>query len=200
MKPLTFPARPINGGAFDPAVPKPGPWFAEPKYNGWRALVHAPTGTMWNRKGEQLSIAAEFTTALAQLQEYSVQVHGAPILEWFDCEALERRHNIGRGALIVLDVIIPGTYIDRRDTLTASCRIPCFDPARIPMLDRVFIPPSHPARDAAELYEDLKRANTTLGCEFYEGIVMKAGGSPYPKQLLSPDRETHTWVKHRWAW
>ena len=51
MNPITYPARPINGGPLEKARPKHGEWFYEPKYNGWRALVHVPTGTMFNRHG-----------------------------------------------------------------------------------------------------------------------------------------------------
>ena len=93
MKPPTFPARPINGGPFHKARPKPGEWFYEPKYNGWRALVHIPTGTMFNRRGEPLTIAAEFADALDILR----RTLDAEAFKWADCEALERRHNIGQG-------------------------------------------------------------------------------------------------------
>jgi len=65
MKPITYPARPINGGPLDKAHAKHGEWFYEPKYNGWRALVHVPTGTMFNRHGQRLSIQQEFAKALA---------------------------------------------------------------------------------------------------------------------------------------
>ena len=114
--PITFPARPIHGGRLELAPPKRGVWFAEPKYNGWRALVHTPTGTMWNRHGKRLSIAAEFGPAQETLR--SLARHG---LVWADCEALERRHAIGRGSLVVLDWICetgaPG-YEERRDFLS----------------------------------------------------------------------------------
>jgi ATP-dependent DNA ligase len=47
MKSLpSYPARPLNGGPLELAPPKPGQWGYEPKYNGWRALVHAPTGSI----------------------------------------------------------------------------------------------------------------------------------------------------------
>ncbi len=59
-RPITFPARPIQGGKLDKAPKKTGLWFAEPKFNGWRALVHCPSGTMWNRHGGRLSIEREF--------------------------------------------------------------------------------------------------------------------------------------------
>jgi hypothetical protein len=65
MRPCTYPARPLNGGPLDRALSKSGPWHYEPKYNGWRALVHAPTGTMFNRHGQRLSIEKEFGFAVA---------------------------------------------------------------------------------------------------------------------------------------
>ena len=96
--PPTFPARPIRGGKLELAPKKSDVWFAEPKYNGWRALVHTPTGAMWNRHGQRLTIEREFTQSLALLHDLA----GSGLV-WADCEALERRHQIGRGSLVVLD-------------------------------------------------------------------------------------------------
>ena len=118
---LTFPARPIQGGRLDLAPPKRGLWFAEPKLNGWRALIHTPTGTMWNRHGTLLTIADCFRPALAALAKLTSRG-----LVWADCEALERRHNLGRGTLVVLDVIPEsGTpiYTARRAMLESL--LPC---------------------------------------------------------------------------
>jgi hypothetical protein len=113
MKPITYPARPINGGHLDRALPKVGEWSYEPKYNGWRAIIHVPSGTMWNRHGKLLSIAREFETALAILKRTGI--------EWLDVEALERRHALGRGSLIVLDWPTGGgvydTYKSRTEAL-----------------------------------------------------------------------------------
>jgi ATP-dependent DNA ligase len=64
-KPPTYPARPLNGGKLELARPKRGEWYAEPKFNGWRTLVHRHTGAMFNRQLEPLSIQAEFAQALA---------------------------------------------------------------------------------------------------------------------------------------
>src|ERR1041385_8150163 len=98
MKSITYPARPLNGGRFGLVAKKPiHLWSA--KLNGWRALIHTPTGTMFNRQGEELTIASEFAEALNDLSRSSI--------EWLDCEALERRHNIGRGTLIILDAVVP---------------------------------------------------------------------------------------------
>jgi len=68
VRPRTYPARPISGGPLELALPKQGHWCYEPKYNGWRALVHAPTGTMFNRHGQPLSIAGLFGSALKHLR------------------------------------------------------------------------------------------------------------------------------------
>ena len=89
---LTFPARPIQGGRLELAPPKRGLWFAEPKLNGRRALIHTPSGTMWNRHGALLTIADCFRPALGALAKLAGRG-----LVWADCEALERRHNLGRG-------------------------------------------------------------------------------------------------------
>src|SRR5580698_3397222 len=93
--PPFYPARPVNGGPLDKALPKSGDWTLEGKYNGWRAWVHNPTGAMFNRRLEPLTIRREFEPALEKLYQLP--------WEWSDVEALERRHNFGRGSLILLD-------------------------------------------------------------------------------------------------
>jgi hypothetical protein len=46
-------------------------------------VVHTPTGTIWNRKAEELSIADGFTDVLESL--------GCCRIPWLNCQALERR-------------------------------------------------------------------------------------------------------------
>ena len=55
---------------------------------------------MWNRHGTLLTIADCFRPALATLAKLASRG-----LVWADCEALERRHNLGRCTLVVLDVV-----------------------------------------------------------------------------------------------
>ena len=55
------------------APPKRGLWYAEPKLNGWRALIHTPSGIMWNRHGALLTIADCFRPALAVEAQEVVQ-------------------------------------------------------------------------------------------------------------------------------
>ena len=200
MKPLTYPLRPVQGGPFDKARAKPpGTWYYEPKYNGWRALVHVPTGTMFNRQGQQLSIAKEFDAVLSKLA-------AAAQFKWLDCEALDRRHGLGRGSLVVLDE--PGSplpYEERMLRLTSlvgdvGASLLGLGLTSI-LTNAVLLAPVLVTQQlAANAWVSLKAINAQLGCEFYEGLVAKESRSPYPVQLRSPNEEFSGWVKHRWQW
>jgi len=48
-----------------------------------------------------------------------------------------------------------------------------------------------------EFYWQLKDINKRLGCDFFEGVVMKRADAPYPVQLRSPTEECRALVKHR---
>lgn len=201
---ITYPARPIQGGRLELAPPKRGVWFAEPKYNGWRALVHTPSGTMWNRHGGRLTIAHCFKDALNELRDLAEEG-----LIWADCEALERRHQIARGTLIVLDAIpaapsFTPSYAERREFLE-SLRIPqeSFSSAlhegdAAPLL----LTTSRMAcsqNESLAFYCGLREANHNLGAEFFEGLVMKRADSEYPIQLRSSTEETRCWIKHKFS-
>jgi hypothetical protein len=198
MQLLTYPARPVNGGhlKYAPASVRVGRSY-EPKYNGWRAIVHVPTRTMWNRHGQRLTIAGEFAPALAALTRSR--------FEWLDVEALQRRHNLGRGSLIVLDC--PGVpflgvgYEDRGTALyqgivhagIGECLIQTLKPEP----NKVYIPPVYGPEELDEVWAQLQDVNRSLGCVFYEGVVGKKDDSLYPLQLNDADQATPTWMKHR---
>lgn len=190
---ITYPARPISGGRLELAPPKRGAWAAEPKFNGWRVLVHAPTGTAYNRHGKPLSIAGEFGSAIAYLK--TAFVHNSE-LEWIDCEGLERRHGIGRGTLIILDVVTGGTYDERR-TLLQSCFV-LLPHDKQPPENGVVLTPSYPMSEAQSIYDLLLNQNDLWNAPFYEGVVMKQRNSHYPIQTRSSDETTPHWIKHRW--
>lgn len=202
----SYPLRPTNGGPLNLARPKRGQWAYEPKINGWRALVHAPTGQMWNRRGERLSIEKEFAAVLEAIRTADLP----PEMEWLDCEALERRHALGRGSLVILDYIPTdkATYDDRK-LLLADAIHPCgetragferwqFD--RVPPpADRVLLFQSpFTASDLDYYWQSLQALNKRWNAEVFEGFVAKRTDSPYPRQLRSPNQESPHWVKHRW--
>jgi hypothetical protein len=152
---------------------------------------------MWNRQLERLSIEREF--------EFALRIIGATLdaegFKWVDCEALERRHGIGRGSLVVLDVIpepslAGATYEERRGWLQPVLYAP--DMLRRPLSENsVFLVPRSAQPETH--WQLAREANLMLRCEFYEGIVMKRGDSIYPQQLRSSSAEFAGWVKHRWA-
>lgn len=188
---LCYPARPLNGGPLQFAPQKCGKWAYEPKYNGWRMLVHAPSSTCWNRHGQRMSIAAEFKVALAHLRTLR--------FTWLDCEALERRHNLGRGSLVVFDYLDTpeAPWILRREALGLEIETHA-DLHHFPA-DAVFAPPYVKEPEvAATLYAELREINTALRAEVYEGLVAKRTDSAYPLQRSNPERTFHHWMKHRW--
>lgn len=177
----------------------------EAKYNGWRAWVHNPTGAMFNRNLQPLSIRDEFKPALAQLKQLP--------WEWTDAEALERRHKIGQGSLILLDYLPPANethldYIARKYFIHACAAVYRFhvhrDLAR-PIQDNAIYLPMTWRHDSAEprpgitpLWDILQQCNRALGCEFFEGFVAKRNDSRYPRQNRSASQEFPFWMKHRW--
>jgi ATP-dependent DNA ligase len=203
LQPPTYPARPLNGGPLELAPPKPGPWSYEPKYNGWRALVHAPTGSMFNRYGQSLTIAAEFGRALKRLRTVVLIAEGRAV-EWFDCEALDRRHGLGRGTLLVFDYLpAPGgvgePWRQRKELLAQA--FPAHDWRQVPLPEALYgVPGYDPAALAPqELYGQLRQLNACWGGPLYEGLVAKRITDVYPLQLRSPHQAFVGWVKHRWA-
>jgi ATP-dependent DNA ligase len=201
--PITYPARPTQGGRLELAPPKRGLWYAEPKLNGWRALIHTPTGTMWNRHGDLLTIADCFRPALTALAKLADQG-----LVWADCEALERRHNLGRGTLVVLDFVPESgapTYEQRRtvlESLLQSNTVFSGDTKHPVPCGVVALTPNHRVAsqsDALAFYERLRAANRVLGCDFFEGVVMKRADSIDPVQLRSDTEECRGWIKHRFV-
>jgi hypothetical protein len=127
-------------------------------------------------------------------------------LVWADCEALERRHNLGRGTLVVLDVVPESStlsYEQRRahlELLLPTESVFSGDTAGGVPCGAVVLTPtictdSH--APALALYQRLRAANRVRGCDFFEGVVMKRADSIYPVQLRSATEECRGWVKHR---
>jgi len=197
----TYPARPVNGGPPRLARPKPGHWITQPKFNGWRALVHL-TGDatpVWNRHGEPLTIASDFTEALAAAAQ------AFPPGTWLDCEALQRRGSI-RNTLVILDIVTPDLPWTARKQLLAASGVPVLPWDYMPAKDNPFphgrlvvtdeIPADYTLRAACEFFA---LVNTDLGETVFEGVVMKKADSLYPIQTRSPDTRFPYWIKHRFV-
>ena len=207
--PITYPARPTNGGPIDKAVPKRGKWIWQPKYNGWRALVHVPTGSMWNRHGERLSIEGEFDVALKQMRNDWKQVI------WVDCEALERRHDKGKGSLVIFAVLQSESRDFYKGKANQWCdmlnifrlpRLKAFARQKgrlqdykevIPRKAGAYLCPNVSEFVLEEAWNFMQETNEKEGCEFFEGLVAKKVDSKYHIQLRSPNEKFGYWIKHR---
>jgi hypothetical protein len=154
---------------------------------------------MFNSYGQPLSIAAEFGRALKHLRDLKLMAGGIAI-EWFDCEALDRRHALGRGTLLVFDCIDSTEPWRQRKELLAQA-LTAHDYRQVPLPEALYGVPAHdPAEiNPLELYRQLRQWNARWRCQFYEGVVAKRSTEAYPLQLRSPHQEFVGWVKHRWA-
>lgn len=192
----TYPMRPTNGGPLNSeSLNLPGLWAVEPKLNGWRAMLHVPTGFMYNRHGDGLNIMDEYRGSEA---EELIWGNAPPECVWLDCEFLSRRHDAGKGDLVVFDWAVEGlTYTERKEAL-AEWLPYYFDPS-VPLTHRnpAGLLAKGPDISAFALWETLQMKNKELGCDFYEGVVLKKTNSMYEHQLVSPSRSTGAWIKHR---
>jgi len=153
---------------------------------------------MFNRHGQRLSNQPEFAAALSTLQTLRlIRVAGA--VEWFDCEALERRHALGRGTLLVFDYIGSEPFVRRKQRLADV--LAAHDYAVPPRPDCAYsvTAPAPGELDPLEFYGRLKQLNRQWDCPFYEGVVAKRADSFYPVQLRSANLEFAGWMKHRWT-
>lgn len=156
---------------------------------------------MFNRKNEPLSISHEFRDSLDILETLP--------FEWCDVEALERRHKIGQGSLILFEGFRDTADMlysyDIRQDLLRQQRLPYLLEHTFQNMDepiennRVYLPlRPEPGTGDLLFWAALQASNVKLGCQFYEGVVAKKADSIYPMQLRSPDIEYPFWVKHRW--
>ena len=210
LNPPSYPARPTKGG-----VPMGIAWkkmnhddvLYTPKYNGWRVLLHVPTGMCYNRQLERLTIAEEFKDAI-----YTIQKCCPEDIEWLDCEGLERRHGIGRGTLMVLDFIPTPvvqhdfsnwkegiSYEDRQSVLAVAMhKLPIKEHYSKPDNDSAYLLPTFDRHDVEAVNNELQHLNEKWDAEFYEGWVGVKAKSKYPIQLVSAEKKASTWMKHRW--
>jgi len=188
-----YPLRPKNGGGLLIENVRASHDY-ECKFNGWRSVANCKTREMFNRQGEKLSIAAEFKDAL--------DVLGSLGITWADVEALERRHNVGRGTLILLDLPdyreLP---YEARHKLIKSFGLKPAGPSDKIEDKQVYYSPAVSGTDpqaVMKLWNDLKEVNQRLGANFYEGVVSKKRDSLYVWQNRGPEVDFPFWMKHRW--
>jgi hypothetical protein len=163
------------------------------------AVIHIPTGTIFNRHGQIMSIGNEFTEAVGDLSQ-------SPF-DWLVCEALSRRHEIAKGSLFIIDWINPElTMIKRHQSLRDW--FPLHEYKVLPVEDRAYLIEQFEDSDDG-LYgrwTDMQAMNIWLTMdivkepiEFYEGFVATDKYSKYQMQLQSPNKTTNRIQKYRFC-
>ena len=137
---------------------------------------------------------------------YSLESEGfAPCVCTTGAEAIARAKAEDL-TLVVLDVVpVSGSpsYEQRRallESLIQTDAVFSGDASRPVPCGAVMLPPTLRAvsqADALAFYQRLRAANRALGCDFFEGVVMKRADSIYPVQMRSATEEFCGWVKHR---
>jgi hypothetical protein len=201
---ICYPPAPTNGGPLEHAPAKVGSWIWQPKVDDWRAVLHVPTGTVWNQYGQPSSITGKFTVALESNFMTAAGLYG---LEWLDVGMMENRHDLMRGCIIVLDWIVAGEPFDTRRGILKR-----FFP-RLPFdVSRLLAETGGQVRDSVYLIsqwdncEDristlkreawLRTENDLIRHKFYEGLVAKRRDSLYTFGR-KPKQKVGDWIKHR---
>ena len=186
----TFPARPTQGGRFNPDI-LIGDWRYQPKYNGWRAFIDLPEDQVFNRHGEPMSIGDCFRRAIDSIREDCLAVG----IRYLDAEALERRFDSCRGALILLDIPDCTEPLETRMEML-SYLAPVHDVNKAPEPNTVLTTPTFGEAEARTMWTWLQQLNNAYGFEIYEGLVAKKAGSEYPVSWSANDT-FKDWVKFR---
>jgi hypothetical protein len=186
----TFPARPKSGGRFDPDMLF-GHWFYQPKYNGWRAFIDLEADLVFNRHGELMSIGDGFKRAIDSIRYMCLSLG----IKHLDAEALERRHDVGRGSLILLDLPAVTEDLETRMEMLSLVVDP-HDINKQPGAHSVHATPMFSEASARQAWTWMQQLNNVWGVEFYEGLIAKKAGSEYPTTWKATDTFRH-WVKFR---
>lgn len=203
IQPICFPPAACNGGPLETAPAKVGEWVWQPKVDDWRALIHAPSATVWNQYGKLSSITGKFAVALDYLREAHLKFN----VEWLDVGMMEQRHDLMRGCIVVFDWIQTAiVQRHRRECLASTFTVLPIDVAELLAItggqvrDSVYLVNQwdnvDSTEDALKRQAFLKIQNESIGHKFFEGLVAKRADSLYtfgrkPKQV-TPD-----WIKHR---
>lgn len=196
---ICFPPAALNGGPLESAPAKVGEWVWQPKVDGWRGVVHAPTMKLWSQYGELSSITDKFQVALHWLRVLHSEESQ---YEWLDVELMNNRHAMMRGSIIVLDLIVAGMEFSSRRKRLEQMLAPLPFASELvgkrAANDEVYlINQGTPQVNPLAYYQHLRVDNDAIGAQFYEGLVAKRAASLYcfgrkPKQITSD------WIKHRW--
>lgn len=156
-------------------------WNIEPKLNGWRMVIDQLERKVYNRHGERAKYERDILKTLGRIKINS---------RFLDCEWMGNRTKTGQNTLVLIDVIEPLPYAERRAIFSklkplsfevpdnALLRMPTFKHARL-----------------TAIWHEMEFQNTRAGETIFEGFVMKQGNA-YPSMKQSTDY-CNDWHKMR---
>jgi hypothetical protein len=175
-----FPARPQ--GCTAPA------WTAsyadhaiEPKLNGWRMVIDQQERKVFNRHGERAKFECDILATLGRTKIAS---------RYLDCEWMGNRTCTGQNTLVLIDVVEPLPYAERRKKF-AKLKPLSFEVADNALLRM----PTLKHERLKAIWQEMDFQNRRAGETIFEGFVMKRDDC-YPKQT-DPHSYCGEWHKMR---
>jgi hypothetical protein len=151
----------------------------EPKFNGWRMVIDQQERKVFNRHGERAKFERDILKTLGRTKIAS---------RFLDCEWMGNRTRTGQNTLILIDVMEPLPYAERRKLFSkikpASFEVP--DNALLRM-------PTFRHNRLKAIWEEMEFQNRKAGETIFEGFVMKKDDR-YPV-LSNPKHSNFEWHK-----
>jgi hypothetical protein len=175
-----YPARPqgCTAPAWDNAY---ADHAIEPKLNGWRMVIDQQEHKVYNRHGERAKFEGDILATLGRTKIAS---------RFLDCEWMGNRTKTGQNTLVVIDVMEPLPYAERRAIFSKlkplSFEVPDNALLRMPTF-------KHPRLKA--IWAEMEFQNNRAGETIFEGFVMKKD-EHYPV-LTNPNHNNAEWHKMR---
>lgn len=199
---ITYPARPYNGGYYNPTTTA-DTLIYRPKIDGDRVMLNVETKEMFNRKGDKYTKGKDIPF------DEIMEVYGDHITsEWLDCEWMDK-HALWKKRIAILDEPLRGdTFIEMLKRLHPNHE--CFSIRNNPMpragFNILHLPWWRSAHGITPYFwEQLKTAAKEIMQQhnettpIIEGIVGVRESSYYPKQISNPNKTAIDWVKHRFS-
>ena len=153
----------------------------EPKFNGWRMVIDQQERKVFNRHGERAKYEGDILKTLGRTKIHS---------RFLDCEWMGNRTKTGQNTLIIIDVMEPLPYAERRKVFSK------IKPASFELPDNALLRmPTFKHEKLKAIWKEMEFQNRKAGETIFEGFVMKKDDR-YPSQT-DPHSYCGEWHKMR---
>lgn len=153
----------------------------EPKLNGWRMVIDQQECKVYNRHGERAKFERDILATLGRTKIAS---------RYLDCEWMGNRTRTGQNTLVLIDVVEPLPYAERRKKFSKLKPL-SFDVADNALLRM----PTFKHERLKAIWEEMDFQNRKAGETIFEGFVMKKDDH-YPV-LTNANHSNPEWHKMR---